>query len=817
MKRYNPKEIEPKWQQQWEQDKLYEASEDATRPKKYILEYFPYPSGAAMHVGHVRNYTIGDALTRFARMQGYNVLHPMGWDAFGLPAENYAIKTGISPQEAISQNTARFKKQLAQMGFGYDWSREFASSDPEYYKWTQWFFLLLHKRGLAYRKESLQWWCPVDKTVLANEQVENGVCWRCGSVVEKKALPQWFFKITDYADRLVADLDDLNWTDSIKSMQRNWIGRSQGAEVNFKIEGSEQVINVFTTRPDTLYGATFMVVAPEAPLTQQITTDGQREAVQGYIKQTGVKSDIERQETSREKTGVFTGTYAMNPVNGARIPIWTADYVLAGYGTGAIMAVPAHDERDWAFAQKFDLPIVRVVQNDEPDDQRTHGEGTLINSGEYDGLEASEAREKIIADLEQKGIGSERTNYKIRDWLISRQRYWGAPIPMIHCEKCGTVPVPEDQLPVVLPDMLSFEPSGDGRSPLARVEEFVNTTCPQCDGPAQRETDTMDGFACSSWYFLRFADPHNSEKPFDADKSKHWLPVDDYIGGAEHAVMHLLYARMWTKVMQDEGLIDFSEPFKTLRNQGMILAPDGQKMSKSKGNTIEPDGLIDQGYGADAIRIMELFIGPWNQSAAWSVEGMGGSFRFLQRTWTLTQEVIESATDDKDHIVVTDDELKRAMHHAIHRVGKDLEEMGFNTAIAALMETLNHLYKLKLTIPMGVHGDTWRWAVETFLQLLAPFAPHMTEELWQQLGHETSIHTSKWPAYEEKYLVSDTLTIVVQVNGKVRAQIQMPASATKDQIIEAAQADPKIVEYLSGKEIRKTIFVPGKLVSFVVG
>ncbi len=816
MKRYNPKEIEPKWQQQWEQDKLYEASEDATKPKKYILEYFPYPSGAAMHVGHVRNYTIGDALTRFARMQGYNVLHPMGWDAFGLPAENYAIKTGISPQQAIAQNTARFKKQLTQMGFGYDWSREFASSDPEYYRWTQWFFLLLYKRGLAYRKESLQWWCPVDKTVLANEQVENGVCWRCGSIVEKKALPQWFFKITDYADRLAADLDDLNWTDSIKSMQRNWIGCSKGAEVHFAVEGSGQVITVFTTRPDTLYGATFIVMAPEAPLTTQITTDDQRGAVADYIKQTQAKSDIERQETNREKTGVFTGAYAINPINGERIPIWTADYVLAGYGTGAIMAVPAHDERDWAFAKKFDLPIRRVVQNDEPDDQCAHGEGTMINSGEYDGLETSEAREKIVADLARKGIGSERINYKIRDWLISRQRYWGAPIPMIHCEKCGSVPVPEDQLPVVLPDMQSFEPSGDGRSPLARVEEFVNTACPQCAGPAMRETDTMDGFACSSWYFLRFADPHNADKPFDAEKVKHWLPVDDYIGGAEHAVMHLLYARMWTKVMQDEGLINFNEPFKTLRNQGMILAPDGQKMSKSKGNTIEPDGLIEQGYGADAIRIMELFIGPWNQSAAWSVEGMGGSFRFLQRTWALTQEVIESAGGSDEHIIVKDDELKRVIHRAVHRVSKDLEEMGFNTAIAALMEALNQLYKLKLTIPMGVHGDTWYWAMETFLQLLAPFAPHMTEELWEQLHHEDSIHLSSWPTYDEKYLVSDTLTIVVQVNGKVRAQVQVPADASKDQIIKAAGADPKAAEYLAGKEIRKTIFVPGKLVSFVV-
>ncbi len=685
MKRYNPKEIEPKWQQQWAENKIYEASEDAGKPKKYILEYFPYPSGAAMHVGHVRNYTIGDALSRFARMRGYNVLHPMGWDAFGLPAENYAIKTGISPKEAIAQNTGRFKRQLTQMGFGYDWSREFASSDPNYYKWTQWFFLLLHERGLAYRKESLQWWCPVDKTVLANEQVENGVCWRCGSVVEKKALPQWFFKITDYADRLVADLDDLNWTDSIKNMQRNWIGRSRGAEVKFTIEESDEVITVFTTRPDTLYGATFLVLAPEHPFIQKVISqefspkNGLKNAgVSAYVRNSQAKSDVERQETNRKKTGVFTGAYAINPVNGERIAVWTADYVLGGYGTGAIMAVPAHDERDWDFAKEFDLPIRRVVQNDMPDDEVSSGEGIMMNSGPYDGLPASEAREKIITDLDKQGFGKERINYKIRDWLISRQRYWGAPIPMIHCPDCGTVPVPKDQLPIVLPELDSFEPSGDGRSPLARVAEFVNTTCPKCGGPAERETDTMDGFACSSWYFLRFADPHNADKPFDQAKIKRWLPVDDYIGGAEHAVMHLLYARMWTKVMQDAGIIEFGEPFKTLRNQGMILAPDGQKMSKSKGNTIEPDGLIEQGYGADSIRIMELFIGPWNQSASWSVEGMGGSFRFLQRVWALTQDYqnrTQSISFGTGETAPTPDdtELKRSIHRARHDVRKDLE------------------------------------------------------------------------------------------------------------------------------------------------
>lgn len=964
MKRYNPKEIEPKWQAQWAKDKIYQASDDETRPKKYILEYFPYPSGVAMHVGHVRNYTIGDAISRFARMRGFDVLHPMGWDAFGLPAENFAIKTGISPEQAITQNTARFKQQLTQMGFGYDWSREFASSDPEYYRWTQWFFLLLHKRGLAYRKESLQWWCPVDKTVLANEQVENGVCWRCGSQVEKKALKQWFFRITDYADRLIEDLEEVNWTDSIKSMQRNWIGRSKGAEVDFVLANTtDKKITVFTTRPDTLFGATFMVLAPEHPLVDEITTAEHKGRVGDYKKHTQSKSEVERQETNREKTGVFTGAYAINPINNEQIPIWIADYVLSGYGTGAIMAVPAHDERDYEFAVKFDLPVIPVMTpsyfldaehtldavarptavavgyhpetdkycildwtksgkrngldwpgggidegetveqaairefaeetgyhdiavekvlpaavslyyhssagivkrstkqvvllkvnslkqdaevglmdyeknaydvcwftkaqlleasmipmnatiRDYAFNRPIHvGEGVMINSGQYDNMPSEMMREKIVSDLTEKGAGKERVNYKIRDWLISRQRYWGAPIPMIHCEKCGTVPVPEDQLPVVLPKLDSFEPSGDGRSPLARASEFVNTTCPKCGGPAERETDTMDGFACSSWYFLRFADPKNPKKPFDAEKIKRWLPVDDYIGGAEHAVMHLLYARMWTKVMQDAGMIDFGEPFKTLRNHGMILAPDGAKMSKSKGNTIEPDGLIDQGYGADAIRIMELFIGPWNQSASWSVEGMGGSFRFLQRVWMLAQSYQNRGADIQS---VDDTELKRIMHRAIQRVSKDLDELGFNTAIARLMETINDLYKLKVQLQFEQAPETWGWAIRTLLQLLAPFAPHITEELWAELGEKNSIHLSEWPKHDEHYLQSDTMTIVVQVNGKLRGQIEVDSGAGKDDILAAAQHETKVAEHLAGKDIKKSIYVPSKLVNFVV-
>jgi leucyl-tRNA synthetase len=811
MHRYNPKEIEPKWQKTWEEQGIYKASEDPSKPKRYVLEYFPYPSGAAMHVGHVRNYTIGDAMSRFMRMQGYNVLHPMGWDAFGLPAENYAIKHKISPRKAIDENTDRFRKQLMQMGFSYDWSREIDSTDPKYYKWTQWFFLLLYKRGLAYQHESLQWWCPFDKTVLANEQVENGRCWRCGNLVEKKALKQWFFKITEYADRLADDLDDVNWSDSIKSMQRNWIGRSKGAEVDFKVDGSKEIIRVFTTRPDTLFGATFMVLAPEHPLVSEITTSEQKQHVQNYVKVAQSKSDIERQETEREKTGVFTGAYAVNPVNNEKIPIWVADYVLMGYGTGAIMAVPAHDERDYEFAQKFDLEIKEVIESPKGFKGNYVGEGRVINSAEYNGMDSAKMREKIVVDLEKKGVAKEKINYKMRDWLISRQRYWGAPIPIVHCTECGVVPVPEKDLPVKLPEIKSYEPSGDGRSPLARVPEFVNTTCPKCGGKAERETDTMDGFACSSWYFLRFADPHNDKMAFDKKKAEFWLPVDDYIGGAEHAVMHLLYARFWTKVMYDEGLISFQEPFTTLRNQGMILAPDGQKMSKSKGNTIEPDSLLDQGYGADAIRIMELFIGPWNQSANWSVEGMGGAFRFLQRVWTLVQEHAGADTNTK---LIENKELKRAIHAAAKRVTEDLHDMGFNTAIAALMELTNELYKLKNNTPLG--SSEWQAALSTLVQLLAPFAPHISEELWQQLGNQGSVHISAWPSWDEALLVSDMMKIVVQVNGKLRGEVHVATGASKEQVLETAKADKKVSGYLTNRAIKKSVYVPGKLVNFVV-
>jgi leucyl-tRNA synthetase len=987
MKRYIPKDIEPKWQAKWEADKIYQASEDPSKPKKYVLEYFPYPSGAAMHVGHVRNYTIGDAIARYNRMNGYNVLHPMGWDAFGLPAENYAIKHKISPRKAIDENTDRFRKQLMQMGFSYDWSREIDSTDPDYYKWTQWLFLLLLKKGLAYQKEALVNWDPVDKTVLANEQIIDGKAERSGATVEKKSLKQWFFKITDYADRLLDDLEDLNWSHSIKTMQRNWIGRSQGAEIDFPIaqddarekpnfiilhgykgradqnfipwlkeslekkgykvqapqlpgtddpKETEQVshvlencafdtdtilighslggavamkvlenldikirslvlvapavepkfsskersfwknfdltydyeeimrkagdisvlsdnseaeyrqeyleylakkldsplskvdaqkrhfiaevepdvlavlqpsLKVFTTRHDTQYGVTFMVLAPEHPLVKKITTKDRLEAVDAYIKQACSKSDLERQsEGEKEKTGIFTGAYAVNPANGEKIPVWIADYVLMGYGTGAVMGVPGHDDRDHAFAQKYGLEIRKVLETDKESD--FHSEGVVINSGKYDGMRSEAMREKILEDFVEAGAAQEVVNYKIRDWLISRQRYWGTPIPIIHCPKDGAVPVPEDQLPVILPELKTYEPAGDGRSPLANVTEFVNTTCPKCGGAAERETDTMDGFACSSWYFLRFADARNNNEPFSRDKADFWLPVDDYIGGAEHAVMHLLYARFWTKVMYDEKLIDFEEPFKTLRNQGMILAPDGQKMSKSKNNTIEPDSLIKQGYGADTIRIMELFIGPWNQMANWSIEGVGGAHRFLQRTWTLVNEFNDSKKVDAES-----EALLRPVHKTIKKVSRDLQDLNFNTAIAAQMEFVNELYRIKAE-DMYAAKD-WQWALETLLQLLAPFAPHVAEELWQEMGHKESIHTSRWPEHDEKYLAQDTITVVIQVNGKLRAQIEVAAGADEPTVIAAARADEKTAAYLDGKEPRKTIYVPGKLVNFV--
>jgi len=819
MQRYNPKDIEPKWQTKWEADKIYQAGEDTSKPKKYVLEYFPYPSGAAMHVGHVRNYTIGDAIARFNRMKGYNVLHPMGWDAFGLPAENYAIKNKTSPRKAIDENTARFKQQLIQMGFSYDWSREIDSTDPKYYKWTQWFFLLLLKRGLAYQQESLQWWCPHDKTVLANEQVENGKCWRCGHDVEKKSLKQWFFKITDYADRLEQDLDHVNWSDSIKTMQRNWIGRSKGMVFAAPVKGTDLQIQTFSAHFEAFAADTFVVIAPDHPFLKELVQGTKDEKkILDFSAQMVKKRDAQGYTDEENVEGIFTGRYIEDPVGNGDLPIWVASYALAHYGTG-IVKCSAHDERDFKFAKKYAIKLKPVLfPKDDKEAEKVRNleycyndmqHGILAEPQAFDGQVSGENREAIVKYLEDHQLAVPQVSYKVRDWLISRQRYWGAPIPIIHCPKDGAVAVPEDQLPVVLPEVESYAPSGDGRSPLANVPEFVNTTCPECGGPAERETDTMDGFACSSWYFLRFADPHNGTAAFTKAKADFWLPVDDYIGGAEHAVMHLLYARFWTKVMYDEGLINFEEPFTTLRNHGMVLAPDGAKMSKSKGNTIEPGSIIEQGYGADSIRIMELFIGPWNQVANWSVEGMGGAYRFLQRIWTLVQEFNDSDGGSGESI-----ELQRSVHKTIKKVTQDLHDLSFNTAIAALMECVNELYRVKAEDHYG--STEWQWALESLVQLLAPFAPHISEELWQQLGQDESVHASQWPTYDEKYLVQDKMTIVIQINGKLRGEIEATADATEETVVAAAKAHDKASTYLADKTIRKTVYVPGKLVNFVV-
>ncbi len=804
MQRYNPRDIEAKWQQAWADQKLYEVTEDSDKPKAYVAGMFPYPSGAGLHVGHVRNYSIVDVIARFHRQRGYNVMSPIGWDTFGLPAENYAIKTGTPPAASTAENIKNFKNQFLRLGMSIDWSREVNTTDPEYYKWTQWIFTQLFERGLAYQAERLQWWCPHDKTVLANEQVEAGKCWRCGNVVIKKSMKQWFFKITEYADELLDGIDDLDWPESIKAMQRNWIGKSVGAEIDFAVENSDQVVKVFSTRADTLFGATFLVLAPEHELVSILTTDEQQTAVTQYIDEANKKSDIERQETNRDKTGVATGAYAINPVNGERLPIWVADYVLTGYGTGAIMAVPAHDERDHAFADAFGLPVISVVVPPAGhEDENYHGEGSLQNSGEYDGQTTSNARETIVAALAAKNAGQEQTNYRMRDWLISRQRYWGAPIPIIHCDKDGAVAVPEKDLPVVLPEVTDYEPDGSGTTALGRATDWVNTICPTCGGPAKRETDTMDGYACSSWYFLRYTDPKNNTQAWDPAKANYWMPIDYYCGG-DHAVSHLLYSRFWTKAFADMGLLTAREPVKKLVYNGYINAADGFKMSKSRGNVVDPLELVDAGYGADSLRVYELFIAPYDLDAAWDPNGIAGTYRFLNRVWNLVQEHL-AATDISEAPVVS-------VHKTIKKVTDDLHRLSFNTAIAAQMELVNDLYKAKAS---GMAGDSWRFALESLVQLVAPFAPHTAEELWLQLGHEQSVHISEWPIWDEAMLVSDSMKIAVQVNGKLRGELIVSADAREDEVIAAAKADEKVAAQLEGKDIRKTIYVPGKIVNFV--
>lgn len=811
MKRYNPSDIEPKWQQIWSSDKRYIAPDESDKPKYYVTGMFPYPSGAGMHTGHFFEHSIVDAVARFRRALGYNVMYPMGFDNFGLPAENYAIKTGRTPQDTTAENIASFTNQLRRVGASIDWSREVRTSDPEYYKWTQWIFTKLFERDLAYQKEANQWWCPKDKTVLANEQVINGRCWRCEELVVKKPMKQWFFKITDYADSLLAELPALDWPDKIKTAQENWIGRSEGAEVEFVVEGEGQkILTVFTTRPDTLFGATFLVLAPEHPLVSELINDDTREAVESYISEAIKKSEIERSSEGKDKTGVFTGGYAINPANGEKVPVWVADYVLWGYGTGAIMAVPAHDERDFAFAEKFGLPIIEVVERPEDtSEQCYHGEGLLVNSAQFDGMPSSEAREQIVSWLEQQGSGRSKVTYKMRDWLISRQRYWGAPIPIIHCDKHGAVAVPESDLPVILPDVADFAPRGDGKSVLGAQEKWVNTTCPTCGGPARRETDTMDGYACSSWYLLRYTDPHNDREAWDPKLANYWAPLDMYVGG-DHAVAHLLYVRFWTHVFYELGLTDFKEPVKKLVYHGLIQAEDGRKMSKSLGNVVDPLEVIDAGYGADALRTFELFLGPINENSSWNSRGIAGVYRFLNRTWTLTQEYIDSKQSPSNKKIDTA-QLNSITHETIKKVTDDISRLSFNTAIASMMEMVNSLYKLKL---QGI-DEEWGFAIEALIQLVQPFAPHMAAELWQQLGHDTQIDSQPWPVWDEAKIVRDTMTIIVQVNGKLRAKLEVASGESEATIKELALRDGNVKKFVSG-EPKKVIYIKNKLLSIVI-
>lgn len=812
MKRYNPIEIEEKWQKKWDESKLYEVKADSSKQKMYISGMFPYPSGAGLHTGHARSYTIVDSIARFYRQQGKNVLNPIGWDTFGLPAENYAIKTGISPQEATKTNIENFKKQFKRLGISIDWSREINTSSPEYYKWTQWIFREMYKKGLAYRKESYQWWCDNDKTVLANEQVEDGRCWRCGEEVSKKQMTQWFFKITAYADELLADIDELDWPEKIKTMQRNWIGKSEGAEIEFKIADGNakgEKIKVFTTRPDTIFGVTFLTIAPEHSLLEKLSNDLTHEEIDKYKKESLKKSEIERQE-NKEKTGIFTGSYAINPVNGKKIPIWVSDYVLGGYGEGAVMAVPAHDERDYEFAKKFSLDIVKVIEKpaDVIDDNPCyHGEGVMVNSGEFNGQDSANVREQITDWLEQSGIGCAKTTYKMRDWLISRQRYWGCPIPIAYDKDGKEHLIPEDQLPVLLPKINDFKPDDSGKSALAKSEEFMTV---EFGGEKMiRETDTMDGYACSSWYLLRYADPKNSEMAWNPELVNYWAPVDYYVGG-DHAVAHLLYVRFWTHVFRDLGLTNFAEPVKKLLYHGYINAEDGSKMSKSKGNTIDPLEVIDQGYGADSLRTYEMFIAPYEIDASWDPRGIAGVYRFLNRVWVLVQEFIESEKSEQN--LSNFPEIQKSQHKAIKKITEDFHRESLNTAVAALMEFVNELYKLKLE---GFSND-WRFVLEDLLKMLTPFAPHISSELWMQLGNEDFIEKSGWPKWSEEFLKSDEIQFIVQVNGKLRGKIKVAVEAEKDEILALAKNEDNVSKFLQDKEIVKEIFVPNKLINFVI-
>lgn len=801
--KYNHKAVEEKWQKIWEDKGVFHASDDTEKEKFYALIEFPYPSGQGLHVGHPRPYTALDTVARKRRLEGYNVLYPIGWDAFGLPTENYAIKNHIHPEIVTKKNIARFKKQIQSLGISFDWSREINTTDPEYYKWTQWIFIQMFKNGLAYEKEMPLNWCPNCKAVLANEEATNGVCDRCGATVTKKNLRQWMLRITKYADRLLNDLDKLDWPEKVKKMQSDWIGKSYGAEIDFPVDGADKAIKVYTTRPDTLYGATFMVLSPEHPIVKEITTAEYKDAMDKYCYEASTKSNVSRM-TDKEKTGVFTGSYGINPLNGAKTPIWVSDYVLADYGTGAIMCVPAHDDRDFEFAKKFDLPIIQVISKDGKEVENlteAYTEpGIMINSNEFNGMKSEDAKKKVPDYMEEKGFGKKTVNFKLRDWVFSRQRYWGEPIPLIHCEKCGTVPVPEDQLPVILPNVKSYKPTDTGESPLAAIDEWVNTTCPCCGGPAKRETNTMPQWAGSSWYYLRYCDNHNDKELASKEALKKWLPVDMYVGGVEHAVLHLLYARFYTKFLHDIGVVDFDEPFKRLFNQGMITK-DGAKMSKNKGNVVSPDETVEN-YGCDSLRMYELFIGPPELDSEWDDNGIDGVFRYLNKVWKFVNEY-------KDKLVEKPTaEMEFVKNKLTCEITKRLEALTLNTVVSGFMEYTN-----KMIAVAKAAGGIDKDSLETLTLLLAPFTPHISEEMWQLLGHDTSVFTHGWPKYDESKLKEETVNIAVQINGKVKVQLSVDPNADKDTVLAAAKA--ALGDKLSGN-IVKEIYVPGRIVNIVV-
>lgn len=817
-------QIEKKWQKKWSDKNVFKTEQRNEKEKYYVLTMFPYPSGT-IHVGHVKNYVIGDVVARYKKMQGYNVLHPFGYDAFGLPAENAAIKRNVNPGEWTFKNIETIREQIKKIGISYDWDREIATCTEDYYKWTQWIFLKLYEKGLAYKKHAAVNWCPSCKTVLANEQVVNGKCERCGTDIEMKKLEQWYFKITDYSERLLNDLEKLEgWPENVKVMQKNWIGKSVGAEVNFKIDGTDKELKVFTTRPDTLWGVTFMALAPESPLVEELTTPEQKEEVESFLNRVNKEDKFKRIAQGAKKDGAFTGSYAVNPVNGEKIPIYVANYILFEYGTGAIMAVPAHDQRDFEFAKEFNLPIRVVIT---PKDKELKAEdleeaftedGIMINSDKFNGMKNREALTKIVEWLEENGYGKKSIQYKLRDWLISRQRYWGAPIPVVYCEKCGTVPVPEKDLPVKLPTDVKFEPTG--KSPLATNEDFINTTCPKCGGPARREVDTMDTFVDSSWYYLRYINPKMEDKPFDSDDVNYWLPVDQYIGGVEHAILHLLYSRFITKVLHDLGYVNFEEPFSNLFTQGMIYK-DGAKMSKSKGNVVSPDEMIEK-YGADTLRLYMLFMGPPEKDAEWNDAGLEGVARFMNKVWNSMTKIIEFSKDGNiNNINLTTKEeknLRRKLHQMIKKITNDIEKnFQFNTAISGMMELINELNAYLNSVPQEKwNKDLLKELSEDFVILISPFAPHLAEELWEMMGHEDFVLNAQWPTVDEEALKVDEIEIVIQINGKVRDKMIVDASASEDEIKEKAFELDKIKKYVENAEIKKVILVKGKLLNIVV-